>query len=191
MNFVSAAVRGFARDLFSVLLQGTSHARPSAATISIGLIEYGNAFSVDANKIIHETGGFLAVGSAQIKGEVAIRRFSLGLRAGEWKEQEDVSVLKFFEHRKHAGYGGRSDITEEQKYIVFQHQFQGIFDRGIGLIAVVIGFENDFAPRDTPLLIDVCEIRTGTAIQFDAQTPGRAGERCGYAEDNLGVGHAR
>ena len=174
-----------------MLLQGTSYARPPATTISIGLIEYGYAFSVDADKIVHETGGFLAVGSAQIKGKVAIRRFSLRLRAGEWKEQKDVSVLEFFEHGEYAGYGGRSDITEEQKNFVFQHQFQGVFDGGIGLIAVVIRFENDFASRYATLLVDMCEIRAGTAIQFDAQPSGRTGERGGDAEYNLGIGHSK
>ena len=133
----------------------------------------------------------MAIGGAQIKGEGTIGGFALGLGASEGEEQQDVPVLEFFEDGQHARHCRRANVAEQQKHLIVEHQLHGVFDRGAGLVAIVVGFDLYGAASHASLLIYVGKIRTSPPIEFDAQPSGGAGESGGRAEDDLGIGHAR
>ena len=190
-EFGAPPVGRLADDSLAEGLQGTAHARPPTAAVSVSLIEDRDALAADPDEVLNQACGLLPVGGAQIEGEGAVWRLPLRLRAGERKEEIDLSLLKLLEHGKNARDRRRTDITEEREDLVFQHQGHRVLNRRVGLVAVVIGSENDSAAPDATLAVDVLEIGAGAAEELDAETAGRTGERGGHAEHDLAVGHAR
>ena len=74
-----------------------AHARPAAASVGVGLVEDCDPAAVDAEKILDQPRGFLAIGSAQVEGEFSIRRLALRLSAREREKYVDVFFLEFLE----------------------------------------------------------------------------------------------
>ena len=189
-ELLAPAVGRFARDLFPVLLERPADAGPAAAAVRVGLVERGDAASADAHEVIDQPRGLLPVGRAQVEREIPVRRLTLRLGAGERKEQIDALVLELLEHGQHARDGGRAHVAEQQEHLVLQHEGHGVLDGRVGLIPVVVRLQGDGAALHAAVLVDVRKIRAGSAKQFDAQPAGRAGERCGHAQHDFGIGHA-
>ncbi len=189
-EFGAPPVGRLADDPLAERSQGTAHARPTTAAVSVSLIEDCDALAADPDEVLNQAGRLLPVGGAQIEGEGAVWRLPLRLGAGEREEEIDLSLLKLLEHGKDARDRRRPDIAEQGEDLVFQHQGHRVLNRRIGLIAVVIGPENDSSAPDATVAVDVLEIGTGPAEELYAETAGRTGERGGRAQHDLAVGHA-
>ena len=112
------------------------------------------------------------------------------LGAGEGEEQVGVLVLKLLQHRQHPSHRRRAHIAEQQEHLVLQHQLQGVLDRRVRLVAVVIDGQGDAAPADAAFVVDLGEVGPGAAVELYAQPPRRAGKGRGDAQPKFGVGDA-
>ena len=185
------SVGRLADDSLAERSQGTAHARPTAAAVSVSLIEDRDALATDPDEVLNQAGRLLPIGSTQVEGEGPVWRLPLRLGAGEREEEIDLSLLKLLEHRKNARDRRRADIAEEREDLVLQHQGHRVLDRRIRLIAVVIGFEDNSSASDAALTVYVLEVGAGPAVELYAEAAGGTGECGGRAEHNLAVGHAR
>ena len=139
----AAPIGGFPGDALPVPRQRRPDAGPAAAPVSIRLVEDTDAPTADLYEIFHQSRGFLGVGRAQIEREFTVGRLALWLRAGEGEEQKDVLVLEFLQDRQNPGDGGRPHIAEQEKDLVVQHQFHGVVNRCIRLIAVIVELQRN------------------------------------------------
>ena len=136
-----------AGDRLPVPGQRRPHAGPAAASVRVGLIEDRDSAAPDANEVIDQSRRLLAVGGAQVEGELPVRRLTLRLGAREGEEDVHLLVLELLQQRQDAGDGRRADVAEQQEDLVLQHQLERVFHARIGLIAVVVELWDDPAGR--------------------------------------------
>src|SRR5262249_38262105 len=157
---------------------------PAAATVGIDLIEDGDPGPALLDEMIDEAAGLVLVGGAEVEDEGSVRALAERAGTGEGAEEVDALLLVALEQRQDAGHGRRADVAEEQQGVVLTEQRARVGDGGCGIVAIVVGTEDDAAAVDAARAVDLGEAGRGTAIQFDAEAVRGAGEGGGHADDD-------
>ena len=81
-----------------------------------------------------------------------------------------LSFLELLQHGKNTCDGWRTDIAEQGKYLILQHQGHRVLDCRVRLVTIVIGLEYYLAASDAAGAINVFEIGIGASVKLNAKT---------------------
>ncbi len=181
----AALVRRLAGHAKAVALQRVAHALPAGAAVGVDLVEHGHLAPADRDEVIDQAGRLLAVRRAQVEDHFLVGRLPLRLGPGERTEEVRVAVVVALQQRQHARHRRRADVAEQHEGVVLLDEADGVVDGGDGVIAVVVGLQDDVVPADAAGAVDLGEAGQGAAVQLGAQAGRRPLERGRHAHDDV------
>ena len=167
--------------------QGLSHARPTAAAVCVVLIEHRDPPTPDPDEVVDQPGGLLAVGGAQVEGELAVRRLPLRLGPCKREEEVDLLVAELLQQWKHSSDRRSAHVPEEQENAFVLHKLDRVGHARVRLIPVIVELEDDSAAVDPAVVVDLVEIGHRAAVELGAEPPRRTGKCRGHTQDDLVV----